>query len=298
MLPKLSFRTTTGGLVSTHDFGNVDAGSFSPDSSGWEVRLYNDYDGDGRDAATSVKINVRGSSGGTDEVWCEQHWVEAKSNGCSTGITDDAMTVFQPIGTNSPMGVGDISSEEYRTLKIRVNAPNSAEEQNVSLQLIAVYQNPQSAISKWITGTRGNGVVATTGSPFATSTGGSTDGTIPYSGGTALIDNNEIYYGSSGSHTITSTGDGVTYTLYLNESGTFGETSGSLASNEMALAKFTFTSDGFCNSITDMRNYISEIKAGTTNAIPELPVPLGSLYFDLVNGKLLGAQTSTGWIQL
>ncbi len=301
MLPKISFRTTDGTEVTSHDFGNVEAGAFSPDSSGWKVRIYNDYAGDGSEDATSVKVNARGSSGGTDEVWCEQHWVEIKSNGYSTGstgMTDDAMATFQPVGKNAPLSIGDIASEGYRDLYVRVNAPTAAQEQDVALQLIATFQDPQTAITKWITGTRGNGIIATTGSPFATSTGGSTDGTIPYNGGYALIYNNEIYYGSSGSHTITSTGDGVTYTLYLDESGTFGETSGNLASNELGLADFTFTSDGFCDSIVDKRFYIAPIQSGTTTAIPDTPIIPGSLYFDITNGKLLGAKTSTGYTVL
>lgn len=298
MLPKLSFRTTTGGLVTTHDFGNVDAGSFAPDASGWEVRLHNDYEVDGRDSAQSVRINVRGSTGGIDEVWCQQHWVEMKSYGYSTGstgMTDDAMTVFQPVGKNSPLSVGDIQSEGYRTLFIRINSPTSAEEQNISLQLVATYQDPQSAITKWITDISGNGVVPSTGDPFAMSTGALVN-TIYHTGGYALINSNEIYYGSSGSYTLSTTGTGA-YNIYLTESGAFNETTGSVASNQLLLYEATISS-GECTALTDKRVYLPGLRSGTAGAIPTAPIIPGSIYFDITNGILYGAKTSTGWTAL
>jgi len=299
MLPKISFRTTTGGEVTSHDFGNVDAGAFVPGSSGWLVRIYNDYAAAGSEDATSVKVNVRGTTGGTDEVWCEQHWVEVKSNGYSTGstgMTDDAMATFQPVGKNSPLTIGDIESEGYRNLYIRVNAPTAAQEQNVALQLIATFQDPQSAITKWHTGIHGNGVIPTTGSPLAISTG-STGRELAYTAGTALIDNNEVYFGSNGTYDIETTGSG-TYKIYLDEAGTFGETTGTLASNQLPLAHITVSS-GTCTtgSVIDKRIYLSRVIAGTTGAMPADPV-LGSIYFDITNGLLYGAKTSTGWTAL
>ena len=291
MLPIITFRTTTGEAVTTHDFGSVDAGSYKPDSSGWEVRIYNDYAAAGSEDATSVRVNVRGSTGGTDEVWCEQHWVEVKSYGCSTGITDDAMTTFQPVGTNSPLGIGDISSENYRTLFIRVNSPTDAEEQNVALQLICTYQNPQSSITKWITGLRGNGIVASTGDPFAMSTTGGT-ASLPREGGYSLIDNNEVYYGSSGSYDISTTGSGA-YTIYLDESGTFGETTGTTAVNELPLYEATISS-GVCTALADKRVYLASIQAGTTGAMPLNP-NLGALFFDITNGQIYGAKSAGSW---
>jgi len=296
-LPKLSFRTTTGGEVTTHDFGSVDAGNFTPDSSGWEVRLYNDYDADGRDTATSIRVNVRGSTGGFDETWCEQHWVEIKSNGYSTGstgMTDDAMTVFQPVGKDAPLSVGDITSTGYRTLFVRVNAPTNAQEQNISLQLVATYQDPQTAITKWITGIRGNGVIPTTGEPLQISTG-SIGSELVYKDGYALIDNNEIYYGSSGTYDIETTGSGA-YKIYLDEAGSFGETTGTLASNQLALAEITVSS-GTCTtgSVVDKRVFLPGIQAGTTGARPTTPNKTGDMYFDITNAALYGAKTSTAW---
>ena len=71
MLPKITFRTTGDELITTgHGFGNVDAGSYVPGSSGWEVRIYNDYYGDGSVDATSVKINDHiSASGGKFATW-------------------------------------------------------------------------------------------------------------------------------------------------------------------------------------------------------------------------------------
>ena len=77
-LPSLKFYlTTTGGTpVTTHDFGSVEAGAYSPDSTGYKLLLYNNYGSTDSDDATSVKINFRDVDGGTDEVWTQQRWIQ------------------------------------------------------------------------------------------------------------------------------------------------------------------------------------------------------------------------------
>jgi hypothetical protein len=209
-------------------------------------------------------------------------------------MTDDAMTVFQPVGKDAPLSVGDITSTGYRTLFVRVNAPTNAQEQNISLQLVATYQDPQTAITKWITGIRGNGVIPTTGEPLQISTG-SIGSELVYKDGYALIDNNEIYYGSSGTYDIETTGSGA-YKIYLDEAGSFGETTGTLASNQLALAEITVSS-GTCTtgSVVDKRVFLPGIQAGTTGARPTTPNKTGDMYFDITNAALYGAKTSTAW---
>jgi len=295
-LPSPKFYTSTGGEITTHDFGSCEAGAYKPGSTGWSFRLYNDYDGSlGSDTMTSVKVSIRDDDGGTDEVWTQQHWVQIKSDGCSTGsIVDDAQTVFTAVGKNKELSLGDIPSGEYRTLYARCYPPTDATEQNVDFQLRVTYQQPATSICNWITGLRGNGVVATTGDPFAMSTG-STGSEIDYKSGYALIDNNEVYYGSSGTYDIATTGSG-SYTIYLTESGAFGETTGSPASNQLALYDATISS-GTCTALSDRRVYISGLQAGSTDSRPSTP-DKGDLYFDIINGNLYGAKTSTGWTQI
>jgi len=294
-LPSPKFYTTGDVEITTHDFGSVEAGAYKPDATGWKFRLWNDKDGSlGSDDMTSVKISVRDDDGGTDEVWTQQHWVQIKSSSGSTGVVDDAMTVFQAVGKNKELSLGDIPSDEYRTLYARCYPPTDATEQGVEFQLKVTYQQPATSICKWITGLRGNGVVASTGDPFAMSTGGST-GTIPYEAGYALIYNNEIYYGSSGTYDC-STGSSGANSVYLNESGAFGMTTGDVDENQLKLYEATISS-GVCTALSDKRVYLAGLQSGTTGAMPITP-DLGDLYLDITNGIIYGAKTSTGWTAL
>ena len=291
-LPSPKFYTTGDVEITTHDFGSVEAGAYKPDATGWKFRLWNDFGGGlSSDDMTSVKISVRDADGGTDELWTQQHWVQIKSSSGSTGVVDDDMTVFQAVGKNKDLSLGDIPSGEYRTLYARCYPPTDATEQDVDFQLRVTYQQPQTSICNWITGLRGNGVVATTGDPFAMSTGGST-GTIPYEAGYALINNNEIYYGSSGSYDISTTSSG-TYKIYLSESGSFNETTGSVAPNELQLYEATISS-GICTALTDKRVYLAGLQAGSTGAMPSTP-DKGDLYLDLTNALLYVAKSAGSW---
>jgi hypothetical protein len=260
-LPSLGFYTTGGVAITTHNFLNIEAGAYAPDSTGYKTLLYNDYGGTlGSENATSVKITARDVDGGTDEVWTQQRWIQVKSNGCSTGsIINDAQTVFKPVGLNTELALGDIPSNQYRTIYTRCYPPTDAAAQHVDFQLRATYQNPTSPISKWITGIHGNGIIPSTGKPFIMSTGGSTGGTIPYMGGYALIDDNEIYYGSSGSYIISATTGTGTYNIYLDGTGAFGETTGVVASNQLHLYEATFAT-GQCSALIDKRVYLSNLR--------------------------------------
>lgn len=298
-LPSLKFYTTGGAQVTTHDFGSVEAGAYKPDSTGYKLLLYNDYGGTlGSDNATSVKITVRDADGGTDELWTQQRWIQAKSNGCSTGITDDAQTVFTAVGLNKELSVGDISSNQYRTIYSRCYPPTDAAAQSVDFQLRVTHQQPATPIAKWILKDSSfSAVKPTTGDPLSMSTGGSTGGTIPYNAGYALVNDNEVYYGSSGSYTISATTGTSTYNIYLNGNGSFGETTGTLTADQLLLYEATITS-GMCTALVDKRVYLVGFLAGTTTAIPTVPLIPGSVYFDITNGALLGAKTCTGWTAL
>ncbi len=292
-LPSPSFYST-GDIEQTYkNFGNCEAGAYKPDATGWKVRLWNAKGSTGSvDDMTSVKISVRDADGGTDQLWTQQHWIQIKSSSGSTGVVDDAMTVFQAVGKNKELSLGNIPFNQYRTLYVRCYPPTDAIEGEVDFQLRATYQQPQTSICKWITGLRGNGVVASTGDPFAMSTGGST-GTIPYEAGYALINNNEIYYGSSGTYDC-STGSSGTNSVYLTESGTFGMTTGSVAANQLLLYEATISSGGVCTDLDDKRVYLAGLQSGTSGAMPSTP-DLGDLYLDTANGKLYAAKTAGSW---
>ena len=290
-LPSPKFYTTGDvEITAVQDFGSVEAGAYKPDETGTIYRLYNDKDEAGSEDMTSVKVTIRGSCGETSKVWVEQHWVQVKSDGVgSTGIVDDAQTVFTAVGKNKELSLGDIPSGEYRTLYVRCHPPTDAEQQDLAFQFRVTYQNPQTSICNWITGLRGNGVVASTGDPFAMSTTGATD-PIPYQGGYALINNNEIYYGSSGTYNIVTASSG-TYNIYLNESGAFGETTGSVAANQLNLYEATISS-GVCTHLDDKRVYLSGVQSGTTGAMSTLNPDLGDIYLDVTNGRLYAAETA------
>ena len=297
-LPSLGFYTTGGVVVTTHDFGSVEAGAYKPDSTGYKLLLYNDYGGTlGSDPATSVKITVRDVDGGTDELWTKQRWIQAKSNGCSTGVgmVDDAQTVFTAVGLNKELSVGDIYSNNYRTIYSRCYPPTDAATQNVDFQLRVTHQQPATPIAKWIVRNKFNAVVPSTGDPLAMSTGGSTGGTIPYSAGYALVNDNEIYFGSSGSYTIEATTGTGTYNIYLDGTGAFGETTGSITDDQLLLYTATYTS-GNCTALVDKRVYLVGFLAGTSDAKPIIPLIPGSIFFEKNSGMLYGAKTSTGWI--
>jgi len=296
--------------ITAINFETGDAGTYKSDedegSSGTEYHIWNDR---GRvlnsSKMTSVKVTVRDADGLEVKNVTTQHWVEVKSttivagstgeagsSGNLTGVTNDNMPAFQAVGKDNYATLGDIPANCYRIIFVRVNIPTSAIQAGVTFSLYVTNQQPSTPISKWITRNKFNAIVPTTGNPFAMSTGGAA-GTIPYNGGTALINSNEVYYGSSGSYDITTTGSG-TYNIYLGESGVLGGTTGALASNQLSLYTATYSS-GVCTALTDKRVYLVGFLAGTADAIPEVPLISGSMFFDLTNGILYGAKTSSGW---
>ena len=303
--PQIYSATSTGAITAIN-FGTGDAGTYEDSAAGTEYLIWNDK---GRvldsSTMTSVKVTVRDADGLETDNVTTQHWVEVKSttihagaagtgsSGVLTGVTDDNMPEFQAIGEDNYATLGNIPANCYRKILVRVNIPTGAIQAGVTFSLYVTNQQPSTPISKWITRDKFNGIVATTGDPFAMSTGGAA-GTIPYKGGTALINSNEVYYGSSGSYSFSTTG---TYNIYLGESGVLGGTTGALTANQLPLYTATYSS-GICTALVDKRKYLVGFLAGKIGAIPAIPLIPGSIYFDLTNGVLKGAVTSTGWIAL
>lgn len=255
MLPSLRFYNPAGDTEQLiHDFGNCDAGAYKPDANGWEVWIWNDKGGSlDSDDMTSVKISIRDADGGEIKIWTKQHWVEIKSYGVTgSGIVDDAMTLFQSVGLNKPLSLGDIPSNCARRLFIRCYPPTDAEEQNVSFQLIATYQKPSTSIMKWLTGLFGNGVV-NMGNKLEVTDNAGDDSVIDIASGYALIDDNEIYFGSTQTHTISTSN--ATYKIYLTHTGVVGSTTGSIPANSIQLA-IVVISSGVVDSVTDTRPFI------------------------------------------
>jgi hypothetical protein len=103
------------------------------------INLWNNRNGTEKllsmgDVKISVTLFDGSYSGGRLEEGQEmidEKWLEAKSSGVTgTGITDDAQTVFTPIGGDPAIGglaVGDIPSGTARKISFRLNIPADAE---------------------------------------------------------------------------------------------------------------------------------------------------------------------------
>jgi len=150
--PKFYDSTDTTEYTTPYDFGNCDAGSYRPNSAGLEIHLWNDKDGEGSDTMTDVRISVRDTDGGENEVWTKQCWFEIKSigTGGGSGIDDDAMTAFVKVGLNHELCLGDIPKERCRKLFVRLHTPTDAEEQNISIQLRAKHQDSETDLTEVI----------------------------------------------------------------------------------------------------------------------------------------------------
>jgi len=255
MLPSPKFYNPAGDTEqTTHDFGSCEAGTYKPDAVGWEVWIWNDKGGSlDSDNMTSVRISIRDADGGEDELWTKQHWAEIKSFGVSgSGIDDDAMIEFKSVGLNKELSLGNIPSNCARKLFVRCYPPTDAEEQSVSFQLKVTYQKPAISICKWLTGLFGNGVV-NMGNKLVVTDNAGDDSVVDIASGYALIDDNEIYFGSTQTHTI-STDEG-TYKVYLTHTGVIDSTTGSIPADSIQLAAVVI-SGGVVDSVTDTRPFI------------------------------------------
>jgi len=77
----------------TKTFAACDAGAYEPAAHPWwKIKVWNDKGGtEGSIKATSVRLTVRDSDGGTDELWVKQGWIEIKSDGVQ-GAADATIT--------------------------------------------------------------------------------------------------------------------------------------------------------------------------------------------------------------
>ena len=79
--------------VTAKIFASCDAGAYEPAAAPWwKIKLWNDKGGvEGSVKATSLKLTVRDSDGGVDELWVKQGWMEIKSSGVQ-GAADATIT--------------------------------------------------------------------------------------------------------------------------------------------------------------------------------------------------------------
>lgn len=102
----------------TKTFAACDAGAYEPAAHPWwKIKIWNDKGGtEGSVKATSLKLTVRDTDGGTDELWTKQGWLEIKSDGVQ-GASDATITAAADvdIGTDELTVTLDIpTGEEIR----------------------------------------------------------------------------------------------------------------------------------------------------------------------------------------
>ena len=94
-LPKMRFwEFDDSAEAPTKTFAACDAGAYEPAAHPWwKIKIWNDKGGsEGSVKATSLKLTVRDTDGGTDELWTKQGWIEIKSDGVQ-GAYDDTIVV-------------------------------------------------------------------------------------------------------------------------------------------------------------------------------------------------------------
>jgi len=250
--------------ITAINFGTGDAGSYEDAEAGVEYHLWNDKGAVlGSSKMTSVKITVRDADGLEVENITTQHWVEIKSTtivagddgGDITDYTDDDMADFQPVGKDNYLSLGDIPSDCYRIILVRVNIPTSALEAGVTFSIYVTNQQPSSSIAKWITGLHGNGVVYKSDGALKVTDNAGANSIVDIEKGFSLISDGELYYGSGQTYTL-STDDGV-YKVYLTSAGVISSTTGSIPSNSILLAWVTIAGS-VVTAVVDKRNFIMQ----------------------------------------
>jgi len=248
--------------ITAINFGTGDAGGYRPDADGTEYHIWNDKVAVlGSSKMTSVKITVRDDDGQELEPLTYQQWVEIKSTTIEAGEdgdgvgdeVDDNMADFQPVGGSVYLAIGDIPSDCYRIIFVRVNLPTSALEAGVTFSLYVTNQEPSSPISAdWITTLFGDGV-AYIGDKLEVTDNAGDDSKIDIASGYALINGITVYLSASQTYTIST--DDATYKIYLTRTGVISSTTGAIPANSIQLATVVI-SDGEVDSITDARTFI------------------------------------------
>jgi len=248
--------------ITAINFGTGDAGGYRPDAAGTEYHIWNDKGAVlGSSKMTSVKITVRDDDGLELEPLTYQQWVEIKSTtieegadgGDASGETDDNNADFQPVGGSVYLAIGDIPSDCYRIIFVRVNLPTSALEAGITFSLYVTNQEPSSPISAdWITTLFGDGVVYT-GNMLEVTDNAGADSKIDIASGYALINGIAIYLSASQTYTISTTD--ATYKIYLTRTGVISSTTGDIPANSIQLATVVI-SGNVVDSVTDARTFI------------------------------------------
>ena len=246
------------------NFGTGDAGTYEDTEAGVEYHIWNDKGNVlGSSDMTSVKITVRDSNGLLVENITIQKWLEVKSttvhagddDGDISGVTDDNMADFQPVGKEGYLNLGNIPYDCYRKVFIRVNIPTSALEAGVTFKIYVTNQQPSSPIAKWITGLWGDGVVYDASHCLEVTDNAGADSKIDIDYGYALINDIEVYLSASQTYTISTTD--ATYKIYLTRTGVISSTTGSIPANSIQLA-IVVISGGVVDSVTDTRTFITQ----------------------------------------
>ena len=111
----------------TKTFAACDAGAYEPAAHPWwKIKIWNDKGGaEGSVKATSVRLTVRDTNGGTDELWTKQGWIEIKSDGVQ-GVADATIAVGDVDFANDKMTITiDIpTGEEIKFTTTVADLPN------------------------------------------------------------------------------------------------------------------------------------------------------------------------------
>ena len=158
------------------------------------------------------------------------------------------------VGLNMALTIGNIPKGCNRTLYVRCHPPTDAiENAGITFVIRANYQEPSIPICKYITELHGNGVWYQAAGAFKVTDNAGADSVIDIGKGIALIDDTEVYHGSSQSHTI-AVGAGV-YKVYITSTGVIDSTTGSIPDGSILLAWVTIAGS-VVTDVVDKRDFI------------------------------------------
>ena len=267
--------------ITAINYGSGDAGDILPTAAGTEYHLWNDKGAVlGSDDAVAIRLKARDSDGNEVDPITVQKWVEVKSTtihdgddgGDSSGEDDDDMSDFQPIGKDAFVLIGNIPSDCYRKIFVRVNIPPSAEQSAVTFSLLAVPQVVTTAIANYITDVHGDGVIPVYDNLEVTDNAAA-DSVVDIAKGIALINDIEVLVYAQ---TKTLPTDADTYKVYVTQSGVVSYTTTTIPTNSIELARVVIA-DSEVESVTDKRVFIGNVRAGLDAAKTATP-KVGMIY--------------------
>ncbi len=251
--------------ITAINYGTGDAGEILPTADGTEYHLWNDKGGTlGSDDAIAIRFSVRDADGDEVDPITVQKWVEVKStvvledDGETTpsGYTDDDMTDFEPVGQDAYVLIGDIPTNCYRVVFIRVSIPPSAEQAAVTFSIYITPQYLSAGIADYITDIHGDGVLPTGDMCEVTDNAGA-DSVIDIASGVALINDNAVLVYAQ-SKTLPTDAD--TYKVYLTLDGVISYTADAIPTNSIELAEVVIAAN-VVDSVTDSREFILNVRS-------------------------------------